>query len=198
MILRLDEIPPEGKELSFELDIDQFNERLRGDSELAGTASTGVASSGMAPVVRTSPRAEVRAELAGITVFLSGRGYFKAEMLCSRCGEPFDVNFDADLSMVLKPKGRSNDEVEDVNLGFYEGREIDLDPIVEEQLILALPYQILCQESCKGLCLGCGENLNIPGSCNCVKTPREDALKETGPKEGKFLPFQGLKSKLKV
>ena len=44
--------------------------------------------------------------------------------------------------------------------------EIDLGEDVRQELILRLPSRILCQESCKGMCLGCGVNLNRE-VCGC-------------------------------
>ena len=55
---------------------------------------------------------------------------------------------------------------EDLDLSVFDGEVIDVDEIVAEQLDLAVPYQTLCQETCKGLCPTCGVNLNLE-SCNC-------------------------------
>ena len=189
MILRLDEIPPEGKKLEFELELEKFNARLSGDKDLVGPA----------PVVNVAPKAELLAEISGVTVFLKGRGAFEAESLCSRCSEIATVKIDTPISMVLKPKGKSEDDVEDLALGFYQGKEFEVNPIVEEQLILSLPYKILCKDECLGLCPSCGENLNFEQHCRC-----SDELKSSGPdsaekngKDGKFLPFEELKAKVK-
>jgi len=50
----------------------------------------------------------------------------------------------------------------------YVGRVVDLDPILREQVVLALPGYPVCQEGCKGLCSVCGKNLN-EGECGCVR-----------------------------
>ena len=53
----------------------------------------------------------------------------------------------------------------------YRGKVIELDPLVEEQIALALPPYPVCQDGCKGLCPVCGANLN-EGECGCDrKTP---------------------------
>ncbi|MGZ5957678.1 MAG: YceD family protein [Myxococcaceae bacterium] len=49
----------------------------------------------------------------------------------------------------------------------FDGRTIDVDPLVREQVLLALPMQASCREDCKGLCGGCGKNLN-EGQCGCA------------------------------
>ena len=51
----------------------------------------------------------------------------------------------------------------------FRGKVIDLDPILREQLLLALPGAPVCGEGCKGLCSVCGGNLN-EWECGCVRT----------------------------
>jgi uncharacterized protein len=61
----------------------------------------------------------------------------------------------------------------------FDGKTIDLDPLVREQVLLALPMHAVCREDCKGLCGTCGKNLN-EGQCGCARTqvdPRLAALK---------------------
>lgn len=61
----------------------------------------------------------------------------------------------------------------------YTGKELDLGPVVREQLLLSLPMDALCSEGCKGLCQICGTNLNEK-ACGCdqhVPDPRWAALK---------------------
>ena len=43
---------------------------------------------------------------------------------------------------------------------------IDLDPIIEETLLISLPMKALCSSDCKGMCTVCGQNLNKQ-SCDC-------------------------------
>jgi uncharacterized protein len=52
----------------------------------------------------------------------------------------------------------------------FDGRTIDLDPLVREQVLLALPMHAQCSEDCKGLCGSCGQNLN-EGRCACQTDP---------------------------
>ena len=50
----------------------------------------------------------------------------------------------------------------------FDGKTIDLDPIIREQVLLALPVSVLCREDCKGLCTVCGEDLNEK-DCGCER-----------------------------
>ena len=51
----------------------------------------------------------------------------------------------------------------------YTGKVIDLDPIVREQVLLALPAYPVCKDDCQGLCTVCGGNLNEK-ACGCDRS----------------------------
>lgn len=51
-------------------------------------------------------------------------------------------------------------ELDEIDAEPFDGKTIDLDPIIREQLLLALPLTVLCQEDCRGLCARCGQDLN--------------------------------------
>jgi uncharacterized protein len=51
-------------------------------------------------------------------------------------------------------------ELDEIDAEPFDGKTIDLDPIVREQVLLALPVTVLCREDCKGLCPTCGQDLN--------------------------------------
>lgn len=114
----------------------------------------------------------------GDSVFVRGplRGWI--EVACGRCVEPVRVAIDEDVTATFRPRqfvpedvaGSGDDEVEltedDLDLYPYEGDEIDLAPLLREQIILAVPYAPLCREDCKGLCPQCGVERNVI-SCQC-------------------------------
>ena len=54
----------------------------------------------------------------------------------------------------------------------FDGRTIETDGVLAEQLLLELPMSVLCNESCKGLCSVCGADLN-EGDCGCERTPMD-------------------------
>src|SRR4030067_53970 len=59
------------------------------------------------------------------------------------------------------------------------GDELDLSDLVKEQIILNLPMKPLCNDSCKGICLQCGTDLNS-FNCSCSERgidPRLEVLK---------------------
>lgn len=67
----------------------------------------------------------------------------------------------------------------DLDVTVFEGDKIDLNELVREQILLALPEQIFCKEDCQGLCEKCGANKNLI-DCKCIEKevdPRWAALK---------------------
>ncbi len=54
----------------------------------------------------------------------------------------------------------SSFDLDEVDAEPFDGKQIDLDPIVREQVLLALPVSVLHSEDCKGLCTVCGQDLN--------------------------------------
>jgi len=54
---------------------------------------------------------------------------------------------------------------------YFEGDEIDLDPFIYEEVLLDMPSRPVCSEDCKGLCGICGKNRNFE-ACDCHETSR--------------------------
>ncbi len=103
---------------------------------------------------------------------------------CARCLESYPFQLDTDFSLVLVPRAEAGETdreplADEVDLSTYEGDEVDLSPLVREQIILALPTRPLCKESCQGLCPNCGTNRNLE-RCQCADStgdPRLAALR---------------------
>ena len=49
----------------------------------------------------------------------------------------------------------------DATMVIPEDGNVDFAPLVREFLILEVPIKLLCKEDCRGLCIECGENLNL-------------------------------------
>jgi uncharacterized protein len=66
----------------------------------------------------------------------------------------------------------------DLDLFGYDGENLDLELLLREQFVLAVPYAPLCTEDCLGLCGQCGIDRNH-GTCQCEKPidPRLSGLK---------------------
>ena len=121
----------------------------------------------------------------GEQVRLRGEIKTEVELLCDRCAAPeraplaveFDTSFVPQEVEAVKAENVEL-QAEDLLLSSYEGDAVDLDELVREQILLALPSRYLCREDCKGLCQKCGANLN-DGHCSCEQgevDPRWAAL----------------------
>ena len=95
-----------------------------------------------------------------------------------RCATEFDqqVTFPIDVVLVTE---LSNEENEDEWVFPLEGDNADLEDIVRTVFVLNFGSKLLCKPDCKGLCCGCGKNLNHE-ACTCQKEidPRFAALKQ--------------------
>ena len=108
---------------------------------------------------------------AGTDLFFSGRLKAQTVATCARCAEEFKESNDRPFRLVMAPKsiGMETDaglRADDLEFSLYDGDEIDMEPLVREQLLLALPTRPLCREDCRGLCPHCGINLNR-AQCEC-------------------------------
>lgn len=120
-----------------------------------------------------------------VTFYRSGAELFFAGELagnivgeCARCTEDFPLRLVVPFAAVFvpRPPGNTADpDDEDVDLYFYEGNEVDLTPLLQESILLALPTLALCREDCRGLCPQCGINRNH-GECDCEATRGDERL----------------------
>ncbi len=94
--------------------------------------------------------------------------------VCDRCAARFDKPFHLPLEYLLAEEleDEENDEILLLDNG-----TVDLAELVREAFILNMDTKTLCREDCKGLCPGCGANLNYE-ACRCKKEidPRLAAL----------------------
>lgn len=173
MRIRVDDIPAAGRELDFELDRGELNERVElsrsNDREAGGLEPPHYS-------FQSNPQVHLRLTLEGSTVVLSGTVEGSYRTVCSRCADETTQKIEAPLDIVLKPlaaRTAESEDAEDLHFGYYENEEILCDVVAEEFLVLALPFTVLCSSGCKGLCPTCGKNLN-EGLCACPPEQRGD------------------------
>ena len=123
--------------------------------------------------------------LSGNEVFVNGHVETRAQVECDRCLKPVElpVNVDFTLEYISDSDYELSQAVElteeEMSVSVFDGSAIDVDEIVKEQILLAVPTRVLCREDCKGICPECGADRNT-GECNCVTNdidPRWAALK---------------------
>jgi uncharacterized protein len=102
------------------------------------------------------------------------QGSYTVEMQaqCDRCLGRARFPLDTAFELYYRPTSfiAREEEVEidedEAEVGFYEGGGIELEDILREQVLLALPMQRVCSDSCKGICSVCGKNRN-EANCDC-------------------------------
>lgn len=97
---------------------------------------------------------------------------------CDRCLESAVVPVNRGFDLVYMPaeEGRGGEvEIDQgaIEVGFYEGSGLELNEVLREIVLLALPMQVVCSEACKGICPSCGENRNLR-DCGCQPAPLDD------------------------
>ena len=109
---------------------------------------------------------------------MKGRITTRIHGVCDRCAADFtqDVEFPIDVVLVTE---LANEDSEDEWVFDLKGDSADLEEIVRTVFVLNMGSQLLCKPDCKGICGGCGRNLNEE-SCVCQKEidPRLAALQQ--------------------
>jgi uncharacterized protein len=127
-----------------------------------------------------------KVRLSGNQVFVSGHVETRAQVECDRCLKAIELPVSADfkLEYISGSDYESTEAAElsedDLSVSVFDGEALDVDEIVKEQILLAVPTRMLCREDCKGICPECGTDRNT-GKCNCVTNdidPRWAALKK--------------------
>lgn len=132
------------------------------------------------------PLVSVRLRRSGHEVRLQGEIRARAEVECDRCLKQVEVPIETTFDVTYVPatdyvEGEAAElQEEDLGLSVYEDEAIDVDELVREQVLLAMPARALCTEDCKGLCPVCGKNQNEqPCECEAKDVdPRWKALKD--------------------
>jgi uncharacterized protein len=144
----------------------------------------------------------------GTHVFATGQMKAWLEVACSRCIGPVKLAIDEPVRVTFMPRKElaalgsedadpaapgaaasddDDDEVgaevgaADLDVFPYDGEKVDLEPLIREQFVLAVPFAPLCKDDCAGLCAQCGIDKN-QGSCACEAPP-----------DPRFAALRGLK-----
>ena len=135
----------------------------------------------------TAPAAVTgKVRLSGNEVFVSGHVDTRAQVECDRCLQPVEAPVSADFTLeyITGSEYESSEVAElteaEMSVAVFDGAGLDVDEIVKEQILLAVPTRMLCREDCRGICPECGIDRNT-GECSCVADdidPRWAALKD--------------------
>jgi uncharacterized protein len=123
---------------------------------------------------------------AGRRAHVSGRVSGRLQLECDRCLQPVELPVDSRFQLeYVTPEDYQAQQAfeltgDDLDLSTFDGEGIDVDELVTEELLLAVPDHILCSENCKGICATCGVDRNLT-ECGCDSQkvdPRWAGLKE--------------------
>ncbi len=109
----------------------------------------------------------------------------KLALRCDRCLEEFrsPVRSRVESLLLVEPEevvaGEIELEEEALGLLRLDEPELDSEPLIVDQVQLAIPMSATCRADCSGLCPQCGANRNLQ-ECDCAPPvdPRWKALKD--------------------
>jgi uncharacterized protein len=94
-------------------------------------------------------------------VLVSGTAVVPLSGECGRCLEAVSDTLTVDLQELFAYQESTTDVTgEDDETARMEGDLLDLEPVLRDAVVLALPLTPLCREDCSGLCAECGERLD--------------------------------------
>ena len=121
--------------------------------------------------------------------FILAKGWVRGIMrlVCDRCLAEFENPYKSFFEFQYRraEEEEPREEETEVSLSqadilYFDGEILDIADAVRQTVVLSEPMRALCREDCRGLCGGCGLNLNIE-VCRCQEPPtdhRWEALKQ--------------------
>lgn len=107
-------------------------------------------------------------------ILLHGSVATSLRRTCSRCLEAYveDVSVMLDEEYLPSVDPESGAAIappaaDEAALRIDEHHEIDLVPVLRDELLLTEPMHALCRPDCPGLCPGCGRRMDV-GTCDCA------------------------------
>lgn len=124
---------------------------------------------------------DLRLEAVHEGILVSGTVSVEVTGECGRCLDPIAYDLEVDVQELFyygdrdssgSAAGEGDDEQYRV-----EGESLDLEPVLRDAVVTALPFQPVCREDCEGLCSECGARLeDDPGHHHEILDPRWAAL----------------------
>lgn len=129
-----------------------------------------------ASILNRSPiRYDLNASMVGGDLLVMGKAYVEIETECVTCLQPLRTRIE-DREICIHMEKVSEDL-------------IDLTDEIREALLLAIPSRFKCSDHCKGICTGCGANLNTE-KCSCSAKKKK---KTPPPADDAWSALDGLK-----
>lgn len=168
MIIKLNEIPDEGKDFDFDQTTGELNLDLN-------------------DVLKGNPHSvHLRIQPMGSAIEARGRVTAQLPVECAFCAKSFNHPVQEPFHDLLMSKSKTKCDIkgnesdfEDSNVTVteLEGNNYEFGAYIRELLLLAEPFQPECKKGCLGLCSSCGADKNDgPCSCSEEKTARTSAF----------------------
>lgn len=94
----------------------------------------------------------------------------RLHLICDRCAEAFERDKTIEVRSLVADHLDNEVSEENDEILLLDGNELDLDDALTTAFVLDMDTKILCSEDCRGLCAGCGVNLNRE-ACRCRREP---------------------------
>ncbi len=120
---------------------------------------------GAKPVTQPVSVEGVVRNMAGALV-LTAQARTTLSLQCDRCARPFTRKKTVEYETLLADNLEQEEDEGDIVL--LEGDTLDVGQLMTDTFILEMDTKNLCSEDCKGLCPGCGVNLNLE-PCRCER-----------------------------
>jgi uncharacterized protein len=105
---------------------------------------------------------DLRLEAVMEGVLVTGTAHASLAGECARCLEPLTAEDRTSLTVELQELYVYEDHAlpeEDDEVSALQDDLVDLEPLLRDAVVLALPFQPLCEDDCPGLCVECGARL---------------------------------------
>jgi uncharacterized protein len=99
----------------------------------------------------------LEAVMEGVLVTGTARAGLEGE--CVRCLEPVSDEIEVRFQELFVYADHDVDPDEELEVSMLQNDLVDLEPLLRDAVVLALPFQPLCTEDCPGLCPECGARL---------------------------------------
>ena len=123
---------------------------------------------------------DLRLESVMEGVLVSGTVLAPLSGECGRCLEPVTDEIEVEIAELYAYEDSTTRETVDDEdeVSFMVGDLLDLEPALRDAIVVELPLTPLCEASCPGLCVDCGERLQAgaPPHDHPVLDPRWAAL----------------------
>jgi len=91
-------------------------------------------------------------------VLVTGTARAELEGECARCLEPISDEIEVRFQELFV-YDQDVDPDEELEVSKLQDDLVDLEPLLRDAVVLALPFQPLCEDDCPGLCAECGARL---------------------------------------